>query len=372
MADPATEPSAVDETAELVLDLDWRTVVAGVAMVIMLTTLVGVGRAAPRTVTSLVIGGLLALALNPLVNRVEVRLHVRRGPALFVVLAGFAAAIAMLAIVLGPETARQARSLRDDIPEVTADLADLPVIGPTLERNEVPRRVEEWVDDLPTTVAGETSAIESAARSAANGLVAVAAIFLVAVTLLLDGERLIRAVRRLVPRRRRRRADELGELTYDLVGRYFAGSVFVAVLQGVYVLIIGLALGIPLTPLLAVWAAVFNMVPQIGGAVGGIPFVVLGLTQGAGVGALAAILFIAYMTFENHVIQPIIIGDAVDLSAPTTMVAAIVGVSVAGVPGALVAVPLVGVGKALYLEARGRPRLEPSPPSSRFLGRPRG
>ena len=353
MADPTTEPPAVDEPGDLVLDLDWRTVVIGVAVVIALTAVVGIGRAAPRTMTSLIIGGLLALALNPLVNRAEARFHVRRGPALFIVLAGFAAAIAVLAVVLGPETARQARSLRDDIPQVTADLADLPVIGPTLERNDAPRKVEEWVDDLPSTVAGETPAIERAARSAANGLIAVAAIFLVAVTLLLDGERLTRAVRRLVPPRRRGRADELGGLTYDLVGRYFAGSVFVAVIHGLYVLVIGLALGIPLAPLLAVWAAVFNMVPQIGGAVGGIPFVVLGLTQGAGVGVLAAILFIAYMTFENHVIQPVIIGDAVDLSAPTTMIAAIVGVSVAGVPGALVAVPLVGVSKAFYLEARG-------------------
>jgi predicted PurR-regulated permease PerM len=80
-------------------------------------------------------------------------------------------------------------------------------------------------------------------------------------------------------------------------------------------------------------------------------------------------LFIAYMTFENHVIQPVIIGDAVDLSAPTTMVAAIVGVSVAGVPGALVAVPLVGVGKALYLEARGVDRPEAEPGTSRLLAR---
>ena len=150
---------------------------------------------------------------------------------------------------------------------------------------------------------------------------------------------------------------------------------FVAVIHGLYVLVVGLALGIPLAPLLAVWAAVFNLVPQIGGAVGGIPFVLLGLTQGAGIGVLAAILFVAYMTFENHVIQPVIIGDAVDLSAPTTMIAAIVGVSVAGVPGALVAVPLVGVSKAFYLEARGLGRGDGKTPDlgvlAAFAGRRR-
>ena len=49
-------------------------------------------------------------------------------------------------------------------------------------------------------------------------------------------------------------------------------------------------------------------------------------------------------------------GEAVDLSAPTTMVGAIVGASVAGVPGALVSVPLLGAGKAIYLEATGQAR----------------
>ena len=355
MPDPVSETSRPSEgggSAELVLDLDWRTALAGAAMVVAVTTMVGIVRAAPRTMTSLVIGGLLALALNPLVNWVEDRLHARRAPALVIVLAGFVFAITVLAVALGPETARQARSLRDDVPEVAEQLTDLPLVGTTLDRNDVPDKIETWVDELPTTLAGETTTIEQTARSAANGAIAVAATLLVTVTLLLDGERLVRGARRLVPPRRRHRADELGALTYDLVGRYFAGSVFVAIVHGVYVLIVGLALGIPLAPLLAVWAAIFNLVPQIGGAVGGIPFVVLGLTQGAGIGALAAILFIVYMTFENHVIQPLIIGDAVDLSAPTTMVAAIVGVSVAGVPGALVAVPLVGVSKAVYLEAR--------------------
>jgi predicted PurR-regulated permease PerM len=362
-------PTDSDPRPELVLDIDWRTVAVGLGTVLALTGLVGIVRAAPRTMTWLVIGGLLALALDPLVNRVEQQLSSRRGPALLIVLAGFGTAVALLAIVLGPETVRQARTLSDDIPAVAADLADLPVIGPTLENQDIPNRVEGWLNDLPDNVAGETTSIESAARSAANGLIAAGATLLIAVTLLLDGERLIRALRRLVPPSRRRRADELGSLTYEIVGRYFAGSVFVATLHGVYVLIVGLALGVPLAPLLAVWAAVFNLVPQIGGAVGGIPFVLLAFTQGAGTGALAAVLFLVYMNFENHVLQPVIIGEAVDLSAPTTMVAAIVGVSVAGVPGALVAVPLVGVSKAFYLEARGIARQPASPPPDGLLSR---
>ena len=64
-----------------------------------------------------------------------------------------------------------------------------------------------------------------------------------------------------------------------------AGSVLVAGIAGLSVLVVGLILGVPLTPLLALWVAIFDLVPQIGGAAGGIPFVLLGLTQGITTGA---------------------------------------------------------------------------------------
>ena len=82
------------------------------------------------------------------------------------------------------------------------------------------------------------------------------------------------------------------------------------------------------------------------------------------------------MNFENHVIQPAIVGRSVNLTAPTTMVAAFVGGAVAGVPGALVATPLIGAAKAIYLEARGMASPEPERRLGggvrRLLGRRKG
>src|SRR5439155_18264612 len=126
----------------------------------------------------------------------------------------------------------------------------------------------------------------------------------------------------------------------------------VAAIAGISVTGFGLIVGVPLAPLLGTWVAVFDLVPQIGGAVGGIPFVLFGLTQGAGTGVACLVFFIVYLNFENHILQPIIIGRTVHLSPPATMTAALVGVSAAGVVGALVAVPLLGTAKAIYLELR--------------------
>jgi predicted PurR-regulated permease PerM len=115
---------------------------------------------------------------------------------------------------------------------------------------------------------------------------------------------------------------------------------------------VGLVLGVPITPLAAVWVAMWDLVQQIGGAMGGIPFVMLAFTQGAGTGVTCAIIFIIYLQIENHILQPLLVGQAVKLSPPATMTAALIGVSAGGVVGALVAVPLVGAAKAVYQEVR--------------------
>ena len=145
---------------------------------------------------------------------------------------------------------------------------------------------------------------------------------------------------------------------YRTLGRYFGGSITVAILMGLYVLALGLVLGVPLAPLAAIWVMLTDLIPQVGGFLGGSFFVLLATTQGVTTALIAAGGFVLYMNLENHVIQPAIVGRSVDLTPPTTMVAAFVGAAIAGVPGALVATPLVGATKAIYLEARGRAKPE--------------
>ena len=143
-----------------------------------------------------------------------------------------------------------------------------------------------------------------------------------------------------------------------------AGSVLVAGIAGMSVLVVGLFLGVPLTPLLALWVAIFDLVPQIGGAMGGIPFVLLGLTQGITTGIACAVFFVLYLQFENHILGPLIVGKSVHLSPPATMTAALIGVSAGGVVGALLAVPVVASVKVVYLELRRPP---PEPDIERFM-----
>lgn len=335
-----------------VVELDWRSVLVLMGAFIGLVAVTGLVRSTPRTLTAVTVAVILALALNPIVAVVERHARVRRTVAVPMVLATFAALAAGIMLLLVPPAVRQGRELGEELPQVAARLGEVPVIGDDLVRADAPARLEKWVAELPDRLEGDTTPIEEAGRTVADMLLAATATLLLAITLLMDGQRLLRGARRLVPAAHVPRAERIASLLYRVVGRYVAGSLMVAGVAGVTVLIAGLLLGVPLTPLAAIWVALWDLVPQIGGAAGGIPFVLLGLTQGPGTGLACAVFFIVYLQIENHILQPLLVGQAVKLSPPATMTAALLGVSAAGVVGALVAVPLAGAAKAVYLELR--------------------
>ena len=333
------------------VDLDWRSVLVVLAAFVGLLAFRGLVRHLPRTITGLGFATILALAMNPLVAGLE-RRGLRRAPAVVAVLSGIVAVFVVIGLLIVPPAVRQAQDLTGQRDRVIQDLGNLPLVGDQLREADVQSRIDKFLTELPERLSGDTTPLTKAARSLAGGVVATVVTLLLTVTMLLDGPRILRSARRLVPIDRRSRADEVARLTYRVVGRYVAGSLMVAVVCGVVILGGGLALGVPLAPLAAIWAALWDLVPQIGGAVGVIPFVVLGMTKGAGTAVACLAIFFVYQQLKHHVAGPVVIGQAVKLSPPATMVAALIGVSAGGVVGALIAVPVVGAVKAVYLEFR--------------------
>jgi len=334
------------------IDLDTRSALNLAIAFAVLAITVWFVRSVPRTLTALAIGGLFALALNPLVELVQRRTRWSRTPAASLVLLGFVLIFATALALITVPTIRQVRDLDDDIPGVVDDLGDLPFVGDRISEDDVHRDVEEWLDDLPERLSGDDTPVVDAVGTIADGIAAGFLTILLAAALLLDGENLARRARRLVPSHRRDDADRFAQLVYEVVGKYIAGSLLVATLAGTVMLSASLVLGVPLAPLVGAWVLMTNLIPQIGGLLGAVPFVLLGATQGAGTALACIAIFLVYQNIENHLIQPVIVGRAVSLTPPSTMVAALVGVSAGGVVGALFAVPLLGATKAVYLAAR--------------------
>jgi predicted PurR-regulated permease PerM len=349
---PVSSPAPGGPGTVRLVDLDWRSVLVVLAAYVGLIAVTGLVGETPRTLTALVIASIIALALDPVVRWVQRVTHVGRSGSVAMVVLAFVIALSGLAALIVPPAVNQAKQLRKQLPHVVHEIGRLPLVGQRLQKADVPAKVQKAIQELPDKLSRNTAPLTRAGRSLAGGALAAVVTLLFALTLLLDGERLIRGSRRLVPVRHRPRADRIAELGYRIVGRYVAGSLLVSGVAGLIVLVAGLVLRVPLIPLAAMWFALWDLVPQVGGLAGAIPFVLLGFAHGAGTGALCVIVVILYLQLKHQVLDPILIGHAVRLSPPTTMIAALIGIAAGGVVGGLISVPLVGAVKAVYLELR--------------------
>ncbi len=334
------------------VDLDWRSVAWVMVAFVALLAVTALIRGAPRALAVLAVGTLLALAIDPLVGRLTRRMGGHRALGVVAVMLGLLIAFVVAGALLIPRAIDQGRDLSGETDRVVGQIEELPVIGDDLARAGTADAVRRAIESIPDRLEGEDTPLIGAAQTLADGLLVGLFTLLITVSLLLDGERLLRGARRVVPVRVRPQADRLGRLAYVTFGKYVAGSLLVAGIAGLAVLAVGMVLRVPLTPLLAIWVALFDLVPQIGGAAGGIPFVLLGFSKSATTGVICAVFFVLYLQFENHILSPMVVGRSVKLSPPATMTAALIGVSAGGVVGALLAVPVVAAAKAAYIELR--------------------
>jgi predicted PurR-regulated permease PerM len=348
-------------TAPVSLDFDAATYAAVAVATMAFIFAFGVIESLASMLLLVGLAAILALALDPVVDALQRRLGVRRVFAVGVVGTVLLGVAGFVVAVMGPPAIDQAEKFSKELPETVREMYSFPIVGDRLERADAADKVEEWARDLPARLDDRT--LGDIARSILGGLMSSFVVAIVAFALLLDGESMVRRVRRLVPLSRRDQADRVGRVFYRVFGRYFAGSLLVAMLAGLVILAIGLALSVPLAPLAALWMVLVNLIPQIGGLLGGSVFVLLAVTKDLPTGIACLVLFVLYNTFENHVLQPAIVGQSVDLSPPTTMMAALVGGAAVGVPGALVATPIVGTAKVLYRELRFGASPDTTPPN---------
>ena len=347
--------------------MDPRSALGVAVGVLVLFLLFALGRTSFGALTLVGVGVLLAFALEPLVKGVQKRLHCSRAVGVAVVALGVALVFGTLVFVMGPPAVRQAEHFGTELPATVHDLYRVPIAGSRLEKADAAGKVQQWVKDLPGQL--DSRRVSRTARTVLNGAVGGFTVMLVAIVALLDGEVMVRRLRQLVPHRFRAQADDVGRVFYRVVGTYFAGSLLVACIGGTWVLAVGLTLGVPLAPIAAVWYALVSLIPQVGGFLGVSFFTILAISQGVFVGLIGMALLVLYMNLENYVISPAIVGQSVNLAPPTTMIAALIGGAALGVPGALVATPLVGTCKALYMEYRFGAEIDESNKAGSMLQR---
>ncbi|CAN5263866.1 hypothetical protein BH24ACT10_BH24ACT10_09600 [soil metagenome] len=338
-----------DEPAPVV-DVGWSSLLLVAGLLVGTVVLIDLSQAVDDTVLHLVLAALGALALDRVVALVQRVARLPRAAAVLVVVVVVGLAVAGAVALLAPAVVEQVDRIGVEAPAVLADLAELPVIGRSLQENDVPEQAQQWLDELPGSVSVE--GVLGTARAAAFQAAGVVQALLLLVLLLVEGPALVEAARSAVPLRWRPAAARTARSVHVVVGRYAVGSLLLALMAGTAAFGIGLALGVPLVALAALWAFLWNFVPQLGGVVGGSGLVLLATAAGLRTALLTLVVWLVYVQVENRVVQPVVVGRAVSLSPLTTMVVALLGVAVAGLPGAVLAIPLVAAVNAALGELR--------------------
>ena len=348
MGDPTPSP-----TEELRVDLAWQSVLVGLLAISVLGLLWALVGVASVAVTLIVVALFVAMALDPVVSALQHRFGLSRGLATALVMAVGTALFGVFVAIAGPQLVQESATLERQLPKTVDQLGELPLIGKAIRDADLSDKLSTMLASLPDHSSSQGAQIGGVLKTVSFGLGAAVMGFFLVTGALYEGPRLIRNVRSAIPAARQEAADGIGRIVYAVLAKYFAGSLLVAVLNGIWTAAAAIIAGVPLSPVLAVWSALTSLIPQIGGLLGFALVFIVSLTAGVGPAIFMTIAFLAFMLFTNHVLVPLVVGKAVSLSPPVTMLAAVGGFSVAGIVGALFAVPTFGAIKAVAMHLRG-------------------
>ena len=274
-------------------------------------------------------------ALNPLIAGLE-RRKLRRGVAI-----GLVFGVALLLAALGffltlPSLVLQVRSLGAHEPEIRSRvveyLQDTPLTRPLAEGLRDVQYSELLKDSQVTLLTASVHAVEIVAYG-------VAAIFL-ALYIMIDRDRLRGALFTVVPRAHHIRFSRVLLNLETIVGGYIRGQVITCMLIAVFMLALLLVCHVPNALALAVLGGAMDVLPYIGALLTIAPAVVAAYAVGPGTALTVFALLLLYEEFESRVLVPVVYGRALRLPSSVVFLSLLVGGALAGVVGALLALPI--------------------------------
>jgi len=298
-----------------------------------------------------VLAAFIALLLDPLVlllQRVGIK---RRGASVALVTLFAILVFAGLATAFGYPLVNGLTHLARKLPTyVTQAEQGKGWLGHLVRRYHVQHWVQQNSPKIATFAKGLSKPALSLGAGALSILFLLVALFMLVLLLLLEAPKLRRGVLGLMrPERAERAAFVASEVSRSVTG-YMAGNFITSVIAGVVVYVTLSLLGVPFALLWALWVALVDFIPMVGGALAGIPTVLFALTHSPTAGLVTLIVFVAYTQIENLVLNPVVMSRTVKINPLLVLVAILVGAdlgsAVSGFFGAfvgtLLAIPIAG------------------------------
>jgi predicted PurR-regulated permease PerM len=286
----------------------------------------------------IVVSLFIAFGLNPVVLWL-VRRGVRRSYAVLAVALGLVAALALFTVAIAPVIADQVSALSDNAPGWFDQLQHNKQIEQWDQQYDIIDKAKDYVTsgDLTQQLFGGVLGVGLAILAFfGNAFIVIVLTLYFLATL----DTVKHGLYRLAPASSRPRVANLGDRILEGIGGYVSGAFIVAMCAGISTLIFLFIVGLgEYAVALAVVVAVLDVIPMIGATLGAVIVSAIGLATDVKVGVACIIFYLVYQQLENYLIYPRVMSRSVDIPGSVTVIAALVGASLLGVVGALLAIP---------------------------------
>jgi predicted PurR-regulated permease PerM len=330
-----------------------RTILAILGIVLSVVAVLELIWLARQVITWILIALFFALALNPVVELLQRRGIRRRALAVGTTYLIVLAVIATLGATVVPTLVDEANEFATEgLPNLVADITEgRGRLGFLQERYEIVDRVREAVEENGLQrLLGVSGAAVAITRGVITAVVAVITIAVLTFFMLLEGPGWIERFFSLLPAESQERWRRVGRDIYRTVGGFVTGALTIALVAGVLTALLLTVLDVQYAFALGLLVALLDLIPLAGATIAAVVVSTVAFFDDWRIGVAVLSFFIVYQQVENHFLYPLIYSRTVQLSPLAILIAVLIGASLAGVLGALAAIPVSGTIQVLIVD----------------------
>ncbi|MGH3117630.1 MAG: AI-2E family transporter [Gaiellales bacterium] len=329
-----------------------RTILAVIGIVLSVAAILAVVWVSRQVLTWIIVAIFLTLALNPAVEFFQRQGLARRGLATAVTLVLALGAVVALGSLFIPTLVNEGRGFAEALPGYVNDVSEgRGPLGRLAERYELEQRVRDAVEGGggAARLLGISGTAIAVTKGVLTFVVAVVTIVFMTFFMLLEGPAWMERLYGLLPERSRDKWRGIGRDIYLTVGGYVTGNLLISVIAGIASTIVLLIMGVPYAVALGVLVAILDLIPLAGATLAAIIVSAVAFIHTIPAGIVVLIFFIVYQQVENHLLQPLVYSRTVRLSPLAILISVLIGAKLAGILGALAAIPVAGTIQVLLL-----------------------
>src|SRR6266487_2258615 len=336
-----------------------RAILATAAVVVLVYVAAKVLYHLRDVILLMVVASFIAVLLNPLVVALQHWKIKRRGLAVAVVVIWGLLVFFGLALAFGYPLANGITHLAQNLPNYVSDTEHgRGWLGHLVRRYHLKQWVASNVPKLVNIGQGLTKPALTLGKGALTLVVALFTIFILVLLLLLEGPKMRAGLLGMMAPERAERWSRIAGQVNRSVSGYMLGNFLTSLIAGLVVFVTLFILGVPFAFLWALWVALVDFLPMIGGALAGIPTVLFATAHSLTAGIVTLVVFLAYTQIENHILNPVVMSRTVSVNPLLVLLAILIGASLAswlaGTFGAfvaaLIAIPTAGALQVIVRE----------------------